>query len=191
MRRLEIDSEWFRDRTRRLIGRLKKRERFYLVHIDDRFTVFGHGTLAFVVPFIIGEEVEKETGLQIYRLVHDRYWGDDAQKVMQWVPLPNYHDIGTIGMVDGAPALTGLYATDIIPDSYAQPDEPALDGFFVQSNDLYEALKYAPFKGQRAKGSPFNPLCLWANDDVFSEQTILAVIMPNIRPLQEGSHGTA
>lgn len=189
MRRLELDSGWFRDRTTRLIGRLQKYDRFFLAHIDDKFTVFGHGTLAFIVPFITGDQVNRATGIQIYGLICDRFWGDDARRVMQWVPLPNYHDI-RIGDIDGAPALTTLYATDIVPDAFEQPDSPALDQFRVQSKDLYEALKYAPFRGQRAKGSPFNPLCLWANDDVFEEQTILAVVMPDIRP-EVSSSGTA
>ena len=168
MRCLTIESDRFREKTDQMISWLSKKDGFFLAHpADERSdiymncTVFGDGTAAFVVPFLTGSRTNPETAMGVYKLIHEKFFGDDTK--MQNVPMPNYTTLKT-APVNGETALTRLISQDT--------------SFYVQSTYLYRMLRYAPFQGQRDFRSSYNPLCMWANDDVVEQRSVLAMLMP-------------
>lgn len=163
----------------KLIAKLKAEDKFFLTHIqedDGVRTIFGNGYLVFIVPFKIGEEKNRETGESAVKLVQSRFWSDDAQRHMQWVPLPRADELKP-GRDREHPVRCHLAATDMLAAEWAAENMPcATYPFDVQARYLKMALQLAKFSGQKDTRSAYNPLCLWAEDD--EGNVIQAFIMP-------------
>jgi len=179
---VSLKSDAFRKKAEKLIEKLRAEDGFYLVHMEDsrgEATLFGNRYICFLLPLTVGEEEKADTGRSVWKLMSEKFWSDEAQKNMKWVPLPKASELKP-GRDMEHPTKCPLAATDmpVLNDGriLSIAGECAMYPFAVQARYLKMALQLATFGGQKDVRSVYNPLCLWFDDGEGNQA--LGVIMP-------------
>ena len=173
-------EEAFLQKCGKAIEKLRREANFYLGRFvtdsGEPYTVFGNESVVFRVPAHFGEEADVDRAKSVTHLADTRFWSDDAQRHMQWVPLPGPDELKP-GRDKEHPVRCHLAATDMLAAEWVTENMTcATYPFDVQARYLKMALQLAKFKGQKDTRSAYNPLCLWAEDD--EGNVVRACIMP-------------